>query len=346
MFLERSYILMLSNRFRNFKQTNDQFNFSCPYCGDSTRNKFKARGYMIQSKGQWYFYCHNCSTTRSFKNFLGEQDSELFKKYMLEKMAEQGNLEQSENISTHYEQKTSISFPDYKRAGSPLRKLKKVSQLSWDHPVKQYIQDRCIPNKYHAKLFYCPKFFQWTNSMVPGKFREEGKDEPRLIIPFVDEYGKFFGYQGRSLSAKSTLRYITIMFDEDRAKLYGLDDIDASKPIYVTEGPIDSMFIDNSLAMSGSDYSQSFTIRGKHVSNDKIVMVYDNEPRNEAIVNKMTKSAEMGRKIFMWPSTVEEKDINDVVMAGKSLADVKLLIESNIVSGLEAKMRIAVWKRC
>jgi|TARA_R100000479_G_scaffold75070_1_gene36410 hypothetical protein len=258
----------------------------------------------------------------------------LYREYKLEKLKDSSNLEKTEHISTSTV-KTS-SFPSYRQSGSPLRKLKKVSQLDWNHPVKKYIQNRMIPNKYHAKLFYCPKFYQWTNSIVPGKFKEEGKDESRLIIPFLDEKGNMFGFQGRSLSAESNLRYITIMLDESKSKLYGLDELDSGKTVYVVEGPFDSMFVSNAVAMAGSDVTVPFK---------DVVMVYDNEPRNKEIVKKMEKSIDQGRKIVVWPSKINHKDVNDMVIAGMRCADIRLIIQNNTFSDLSAKMALNVWKR-
>ena len=326
--------MLMSNRFRNFKEKNNQFNLSCPYCGDSTKNKFKARGYLLTKKGAYYYYCHNCSISKKFDQFINDHDPMLYREYKLEKLKDSSNLEKTEHISTSTV-KTS-SFPSYRQSGSPLRKLKKVSQLDWNHPVKKYIQNRMIPNKYHAKLFYCPKFYQWTNSIVPGKFKEEGKDESRLIIPFLDEKGNMFGFQGRSLSAESNLRYITIMLDESKSKLYGLDELDFGKTVYVVEGPFDSMFVSNAVAMAGSDVTVPFK---------DVVMVYDNEPRNKEIVKKMEKSIDQGRKIVVWPSKINHKDVNDMVIAGMRCADIRLIIQNNTFSDLSAKMALNVWKR-
>lgn len=336
MFIERSYLLQLSNRFRNFKQKNNLFNFSCPYCGDSTKNKFKARGYMIERKASYSYYCHNCHVSRSFDKFLEEQDTTLYQQYKMEKLKDSSNLEKSVEIYTP-NVKTS-DFPSYRKSGHPLRKLKKVSQLNWDHPVKKYILERKIPNRYHAKLFYCPKFYAWTNTVIPGKFKEVIRDEARLVIPFIDEDEKMFGYQGRALSAGSALRYITIMVDEDRPKLYGLDDLSFSKRVYVCEGPFDSMFVDNCIAMAGSD---------AHIPSDidNVVYIFDNEPRNKAIVDKMERSINQGYNIVVWPNKIEYKDMNDMIMSGYSKADLKLIIDQNTCSGLEAKMRMSVWKK-
>ena len=333
---DTKYALLLSNRFRNFKTKNSVYNFSCPYCGDSSRNKFKARGYLIEKQGKLMFYCHNCSISKGFDGFLYDQDQNLYRQYKLEKLADSGQTSYVEEISKDTPKVTTQAFPGYRRAGSPLRKLKSVSQLAHDHPVKQYILDRSIPNEYHYKLFYCPKFYAWTNLLLPGKFEKVEKDEPRLIIPFVDHKQNFFGYQGRALSSKSNLRYITIMLDERKPKIYGLDTIDDSKTVYVVEGPIDSMFVGNCVAMAGSDTNLDF---------DDVVMVYDNEPRNAEIIKKIEKSIDMGRKVVVWPSKIHEKDINDMIMTGMSRADLKLIIDQNTHKGLSAKMALSVWRK-
>lgn len=333
-FIERKYILLLSNRFRNFKQKENHYNFSCPYCGDSHKNKFKARGYLLQKGAKWMYYCHNCGATRSFDKFLEEQDVGLYGEYRLEKLKDSSQVEVLGSISNTTNMTS--AFPGYRQRNSPLRKLKKVSQLDWDHPVKKYILERKIPNRYHAKLFLCPKFYAWTNKLVPGKFKKVTNDEQRLIIPFLDKDGKFFGYQGRSLSKESSLRYITIMLDESRPKLYGLDDVNSSKSVYVVEGPIDSMFVNNCIAMAGSDVRLPYK---------NVVMIYDNEPRSREIVKKIEKSIDMGRKVVVWPSKIQYKDINDMIMNGYSKADIDLILSENTHEGLSAKMALSVWKK-
>lgn len=333
-FIERKYILLLSNRFRNFKQQEKHFNFSCPYCGDSSRNKFKARGYLIEKGAKWLYYCHNCSISRDFTKFLEQQDPTLYNEFRLEKMKDSSNPKVLEHISTTTNMTS--AFPGYRQKGSPLRKLKKVSQLDWDHPVKKYILERKIPNRYHAKLFLCPKFYRWTNTIVPNKFKKVTNDEQRLIIPFLDKDGKLFGYQGRSLSKENPLRYITIMLDESRPKLYGLDDVNPSKVVYVLEGPIDSMFVNNSVAMAGSDVTLPF---------NNVVMIYDNEPRSKEIVKKIQKNINMKRKVVIWPPKIKYKDVNDMIMNGYSKADIDLIISQNTHEGLSANMALSVWKK-
>jgi predicted RNA-binding Zn-ribbon protein involved in translation (DUF1610 family) len=336
LWIETKYISLISAQFRNFKRQSKSYNFACPYCGDSSKNKFKARGYLYEKKGTHPYYCHNCGISKSFDKFLNDQTPQLYKEYKLEILKEKGNLKVKKEIDTNTSKVKSSAFPDYMKSGSPLRTLKKISQLDWDHPAKTYVLDRKIPNTYHGKLFYCSKFYEWTNTIIPNKFKVT-KDEPRLIIPFIDQNNKFFGYQGRSFNKTSSLRYITIMLEESRPKIFGLDELNTGKTVYVTEGPLDSIFVDNCIAMAGSDGQIQF---------DDVVMVYDNEPRSIEIVKKIQKSIDKGHKVVVWPSTLDYKDINDMAMGNLNKADIKLLIDTNTYRGLQADMALVNWKKC
>lgn len=324
MWLEQKYANLLSNRFDRFTVKNNTFNFRCPYCGDSEKNKFKARGYLWdKGKGMVYF-CHNCGITRTFNNFLKEQDPLLHKQFVLEKMQDKGAE------LAFGEEKPQVEDSGKYSEGDPLNKLRPINDLRDDHPAKQYIRNRKIPVNRWDKLYYCTKFKTWTNTMVPGKFNEEN-DEPRIIIPFIDEKGSFFGYQGRALG-KSVQRYITIML-ETRPNIYGLDSVDLNKTVLVTEGPFDSMFLDNCIAMAGSDLN---------VDIPDPVMIYDNEPRNDAIINKLKKSIAQGKKVVIWPDHLEHKDINDMVLSGIDIMD---LVLNSVYTGLKAEMALSKWSK-
>ena len=125
------------------------------------------------------------------------------------------------------------------------------------------------------------------------------------------------------------------MLDEDKPKIYGLDTVDDSKVVYITEGPLDSLFIDNSIAMAGADVN---------VSNYdwNCVYIFDNEPRNKQICDRISNAIDRGDSVVIWNPNNDEKDINDMVLAGHN---VKSLIESNTYQGLEAKVKFTEWKR-
>ena len=143
------------------------------------------------------------------------------------------------------------------------------------------------------------------------------------------------GFQGRALG-KSFTKYITVMLDEEAPKVYGIEKIDKTMAVYITEGPFDSTFICNSIAMCGADVDISnWGIRNP-------VWIYDNEPRNREIVNRIGRTIDNGNSIVIWPTNIIQKDINDMVLSGH---DVMSMVELNTYSGLEAKIKFNNWKK-
>ena len=332
--LDIKYANLMSSQLTKFKvKSNNPYlaNCRCPVCGDSKANQLKARGYIYQIRGKLFYRCHNCGVSWKFSHFLEVVNPTLFSEFLKEKYINKDDSVVKE------EKVMEFAFPDYLRSGEPLSKLKKVSQLPWNHPVKMYVKQRLIPNFYHAKLFYAPKFNQWTNTMVPGKLNEE-IDEPRLVIPFFDKEKNMFGFQGRSFHRNITLRYISILLDRDKQMIYGLDTVDISKKVYVVEGPIDSMFLDNSIAVAGA---------GKKLPPEftNITYILDNEPRNLHIVKYLDSYCDLGYNVCIWPNNIKQKDINEMVLSGMEAEDIQSVINTNTFSGLMAKAKIAEWRK-
>lgn len=336
--LVNKYIGILSTRLDKFKRKSGNIsNFRCPLCGDSESHKNKARAYLYEKQGTMMFHCHNCTVTMVFSNFLKKIDQNLYNEYKLEKIKdnktpEQLDLEEFVN---------KMKKPIFLQSG-PLKGLKKVSQLSPDNIVKKFIDKRKIPNPYHAKMFACPNFMNYVNGIIPDKFSKEslGKDETRLLIPFFDKDKNVFAFQGRSLG-KSEPKYITIILDETKPKLFGLDTVDFSKTVYVFEGPIDSMFVSNSIATAGGDLISSL---GK-MDKSKLVIVYDNEPRSTETIKKLDKAILNGYNVCIWPENFEHKDINDAVLAGLSSEFIEYIIKNNTYKDLAAKLALSKWSR-
>lgn len=336
--IDQKYIGLISNRVERFKRVNSTtYNLRCPLCGDSKTNKFKTRGYIVEKPvvGTLY-YCHNCHESISLLNFLKRIDSTLAEEYKRDKFIEKN----AENPEPKEEKRdiSKVTVPTFMKADSPLKKLKKISQLDPEHYVKKYVQKRMIPSSLHYKLFYAPKFKGWVNSIIPEKFNAEN-DEPRLIIPFLDKDGNMFGFQGRGFK-KDGIRYITIMIDDSKPKVFGLDTIDERGKILVVEGPIDSMFLPNCIAMAGSSVDLEVIFPNK--SKDEIVVVMDNEPRNKQIVDRIDKYIEQGYSVCIWPEDIVEKDVNDMILAG---LDPEWIIMQNIKRGLTAKAALTQWKK-
>lgn len=331
-FVDVKYIGLISSKLNKFKQVNkDLYNFRCPYCGDSKRYKNKARGYLYFYKNNYNYKCHNCSKSISFANFLKDTDQTIYDQYVMERYTN-GMTGKGSNIKE----------PEFKFTTPVFRKklsidLPTIEQLNKEHPAKVYVEERKIPKKFHSKLYFCEKFKEWTNTKI-NKFKTTDPDESRIIIPLFN-HNKFFGYQGRSLETITKVRYVTIILEDHHPKIYGLDEVDMSKPVYITEGVFDSMFLDNSIAMLGSDYDPMFILTHYET---KFVVIYDNDRRNKQIVDKLEKAIDMNLHVVIWPSDINEKDINEMFLAGH---DVKTMVESNTYYGLEAKLKFTNWKK-
>jgi len=320
--VDSKYIGLLSSRLQKFKKVKpDLYNFRCPICGDSKKNKSKARGYLYVVKNNTNYKCHNCGVNVSFTNFLKQLDPSLYSEFTLEKF-KSGNT--GKNFVTP-EPKFNFQKPKFKAKLD----LPKVSECE---EVRTYIESRKLNP---SKFYYAEKFKSWVNSIKRTFDGDSLKyDEPRIIIPLF--YKKeLVGFQGRSLNSKS-IKYITIMLDDDAPKIYGLDEIEKDKTIYITEGPFDSTFIPNSIALCGADGD----VNKWGISNP--VWIYDNEPRNSEIHSRIEHVIERGERIVIWPSAITEKDINDMVLSGHNVQSV---IELNTYSGLEAKLKFTTWKK-
>jgi len=284
------------------------------------------------------FHCHNCELTYNFNNFLKNLDFQLYSEFSLEKLKDEKSPKQKE-LEDFVEK---MKKPVFLQSG-PLKDLKKVSQLSADHPCKAFVSNRQIPNPYHAKMFFCPKFFTWTNDIIPGKFDIVSLlyDEPRLLIPFFDTEKNMHAFQGRALDSKSKTRYITIVNDETTPKVYGLDSVDFNKKTYVFEGPIDSMFVPNSIATAGGDLVSTV----KDLPKKNLVVVYDNEPRSVDTKKKLDKAIINGYNVCIWPSNLEHKDVNDMILAGLSTDFVRYIIDTHTYNDLRAKLALNTWSK-
>lgn len=339
--LEHKYIGMVSSRLEKFKRKGPNlYNFRCPICGDSSASRNKARGYIYEKKGKMLFHCHNCNATMSVPNFIKMLDQGIYNEMQMEKL--QGNKTPEQIDYDAFVDK--MKKPVFMKMG-PLKGLKKVSQLSADHRVKKFVDSRKIPNPFHAVLFSCPNFKQYTNTLVPGKFDSSSieRDETRLLIPFFDKNKNIHAYQGRSLGP-SAVKYITIILDDSVPKVYGLDRVNFDKPVYVVEGPIDSMFIPNSIATAGGDLVSavgSFDSKAK----SSMVVVYDNEPRSKETVKKLDKAILNGYNVCIWPENFQWKDINDAILGGLSQEFITHIMKTNTYRDLAAKLALSKWSK-
>jgi len=336
-YIDTKYVNLVSSRLPLFKRKQQGlYNFRCPFCGDSQKSKTKARGYLYQKKTDLFYRCHNCGQSNTFSNFLKKLDGELHKQYVLERYKE-GVTGKGQNTADPV-------FKHEKPVFHTKINLPRISDLDDQHFAKKYLINRAIPPQFLSYLYYTEDFKGFVRKITKREY-DLNEKEQRIIIPFFDKNKQLITFQGRAFT-NTLLRYITIKMDEDSPKIFGLDRLDLEKQFYVVEGPFDSMFLPNCIAMAGSDVNLKSQIEiSSALDNHTGTMVFDNEPRNKEIISRIEKTIDNGWNVCIWPDSVACKDLNDMVLAsiqGSRLIDI---INTNTYNGLLAKTHLATWRK-
>ena len=347
-FIDKKFINRVSPTLRNFKWKKETLaNCSCPICGDSTRNKSKARGFFYQKGNDFFYKCHNCGAGHNLYNFLNQVAPSLCKEYSLERF--RGGETKKSNYKKPKEEELfrfKDSKPKFKKKDKVLDKLTCLSDLPKEHPAVRFADMRQIPRQHFPLLYFTEDFGGFARyNLDPDVFC--GKEE-RIVIPFFNSHGNVVAAQGRAINfkdeqnARETAKYITIKADKSIDRLwYGLWRADTKKRVYVVEGPIDSLFLNNAVAMVGAGALKEVPLR---FENTEMTYILDNEPRNRQICAYNEKLIELGKEVCIWPKEVFEKDINDMAYR-LSTRKIQKIIDENTYSGLQATLKFNEWRK-
>ena len=326
-YIDVKYVNIISPLLQQFKKKGDfLWNFRCPYCGDSQKSRTKARGFVYRKKNDLFYKCHNCGVGTTLGKLIEHLDSKSYKDYIMERY-------KSGVKTVNKEPEFKFNEPVF-RSKDVCSTLNSLEELQDDHPARKIIDRRNLPISSYKDLFLCPEFYKFTNKLIPNKFPSLDGDHPRLLIPFRDEEGEVFAYQGRAFGNEQP-KYLTIKLQE-RDKIFGLDRIDKRKEVLVVEGPLDSLFLDNCIAVAGADVPNldcDFTV------------VFDNEPRNKELLKQVEKAINRGHKICLWTEGMEYKDINDMILGGYTKEEIHDLIKHNTYQGTTATLWFTKWRK-
>jgi len=337
------FINMISSRLTRFswKKYNQLATCRCPICGDSKRNKSKTRFYFYEKKGGFFVKCHNCDFGTTLSKFLEQFDRGIHEQYTLEKYRS-GTTGRNES-----EPEYKFSEPKFGKCRASTETVEReplcvglssLSELQEDHPAVVFLLGRQIPRDKHHLLYFAPNFRVWAKTIDPDM---QLGNEPRLIIPIIHE-GKLIGANCRSFDPKSTSRYITLRKEKSEDRMwFGLDRVDSTRPVVVVEGPLDSLFLPNAVAIIGLGKCATLP---KELGSDPIFAL-DNEPRNKELVKTMQELVDNKRTLCIWPDTIKEKDINEMVLAGAQSCDILNTILQNSCNGSTATLRLSKWRR-
>ncbi len=330
-FIDIKYINLISPQLQKFKwKTTVLANCRCPSCGDSSKNKNKARGYFFKKKNDFFFKCHNCGVGFNLYNFLEMMSPTLCKQYSVERYIN------GENGNSNYKKPSLVDLYPNKATELKTYSYVGIDTLPESHDCVKYLISRGLGKDKWKHFRYTENFY------ILGKEINEKYNlfkEPRLIIPIYDRNSKVIGVQGRTLSSPTSVgKYITLRVD-DTPMCYGMDKIKTNEDILLVEGPIDSLFLPNSLACLGStnfiDFEEKFSLKN-------ITHIVDNEPRNKAIVSVVEQLIKSNKKICIWSEENKFKDINEMVLNG---IDVCGTIRSNTYQGLSSMVHFNKWRK-
>ncbi len=276
------------------EKTGKNYRASCPNCREGNSWLIKKRLYFFPESNS--FYCHNCNTRWSAYKWLTEVCRLSFQdiKYDLK----DDTFEVFDKIEEEEEQYIPVLPKD-------CINLSDHTQLNYykDNKIVQHalqtIEQRLLnkaPNR--PKTFYV--------SLVDFKYKK------RLIIPFFDEDGQIEYFTGRALLKNQTPKFLN---KRGEKKIFNLHLVNEDIPfIYIFEGPIDAMFVENGIAISGIHLSeeQEREIK-KKFPNHKLIWVLDNPRLDEASRKTLLKKMDEEEvSFFLYSNEYSSfKDIND-----------------------------------
>jgi hypothetical protein len=298
----------------------------------------KMRGFIYRKGNDLYYKCHNCGAGLSLGNLIKQLDPALYKEYVLER------YKSGEGSNTSIKHTTiQIEPPRFGQIKQQqYTNAERCDRLPRGHFCVDYLQKRRIPEEVWSRLYYTDNYKKFCDEVYPQHGKEITADK-RLVIPFYDTYGALIAVSGRALeTADNKLRYVTMRTNESENKLiYGMDKVNLLEKVILVEGPIDSLFLNNCVASGDANLA----LTAKSISAGKIVLVFDNEPRNKEVVKMIQDAIKLDHDVVIWPDTMTVKDINEMIMGGLSPDEIHSIISSNTVSGLEAQLKFNFWKK-
>lgn len=350
--IDEKYAMLVGDQLDHFKQKKPGlYNFRCPFCGDSSISTLKARGYLYVPKKEpncLKFCCHNGCDGRSMRKFIEGINPQLASEYVRETWESGGDM----SWISLAKKVLKIEKPkkEFVPVDDKLWNIDCLADLPDDHVACQFAECRKLPKEAWSLLYYAKDFAEWAHSI------DESKDnlahEHRLVVPIFDVNGTLIAAQGRALTmsgdrdAKKSAKYITIKSDQSIDRLwYGLWRIKDADTVIVFEGPLDSLFLDNAVAMVGLGQGIDTSSIPEILKSKKLIYALDNQPWKMQVCNQMERLIEAGETVCIWPSKLPGKDMNDMVLAGMPSSKVRNIIMQNAFSGLEAKLRFSKWRR-
>jgi len=335
---DKKYINIVSSSLNRFAwKKNNLANCRCPYCGDSQKHKNKARGYFYIKNNDMFYRCHNCGIGTTIYKFLEHVMPTLAKEYAMERW------KKGENGHSNYKKpEITLQFEKPKATNKNiLSELQSVDTLPDNHICKIFVQNRKIPKEKWNRLYYTNNFCKLIDKYGKEPCEQSFKSDERLVIPIFNKDNELLAMQGRALDKKNSIRYLTLkLVDSLDGVWYGIENINFKEKVYIVEGPIDSLFLPNCMAMIGLNTEKNVPDNIKN-----FVYVLDNEPRNKEVLEYYQSVIDNDNFVVIWPDSVKKKDINDMILDGMDIYEILNILKNNTFQKMEAKIRFIKWKK-
>jgi len=328
--LPTQYIIQMFYQYAGFpkyKKGTQVYNGCCPSCREGKSWGRKKRLYYMPKED--YLICHNCQRSWNPINWIMEQSGMAFHEVINE--SEQFDSDEFEvNEVTNKPIVKVGTLPDdsinlFDKQQTNFYKDNKVVQ-----DALKYITNRRLDTAVNRPraLYISLKDYVHKN---------------RLCIPFYNSDGQITYYQTRALYKKDEIdkpKYLSKMHGEKA--VFGMHNVDPELDhLFIFEGPIDSMFVKNGIAMAGISLSEKQEEELKPFIFHNKIWVLDNQLDNKDVKKKLTQLVEQGEKVFIWPKKYKDfKDLNEICQKYKlDQISPKFFID-NSVDGVEALMKL------
>lgn len=309
---------------------NRPYQFRCPICGDSKKNKFLRRGYVLYNKGMWVYVCQNECGKMGFLSFLKEYHNAVYKKAIFHAFSK------DRSKFTPAIDKRTIAEKTFIPTGEAVFKPGELISIMDNHPKAmqglQWAMSRQIRKSVYERWFVCLSGEEFLDRDPVGNYvyNENGfpkgnEYKDRIIIPYYRFGGKWSQFDARALNPNALVRYKNLQGVEREP--YNIDWLDVTKPFFLLEGSINSTFIQNSVAFGGTKHFLSLLEEHPEIKEyaHNCTVIWDNDA---AGYDELSKSIGLGFKWFNWSTIVPSEqfiakpdgshriinDINDLVL--------------------------------
>jgi hypothetical protein len=317
--LDKYINIVLNTYFNNNVIKSNGYNFRCNICGDSKHSSKKRRGWILKDKTPWMYYCHNCGSTLTVSKWLKNYFPDVYRGYIKEKLVYR-NI--SKTINTlNIPKNTKPVKKEYKNIPKEF-----ISITSDSIYAKKAVELCCKRN--------IPKHI-WQTWYVAI----DGEYVNRMIIPFFDNDLRLYYFQARSLNSKTDNKYINMPTNRDNA-IYNYYNINRNLPVIITEGVIDSLFIENSISVLSTKWPDEVQVK---INQLKSYFLLDNDNDGKQKMNKLLYNK---HNVFMWKKFMKHYnipyqkkwDINDICLYlkkdGFTFNELKIFFTNSIVQGM------------